>query len=701
MASIQRRHGFLGKLTPGAKRTALLGGVWQSSLLTLALGFGALGSSGCAATANVTTDQLPLSRVVVYRNGVGYFERAGEVESDEVRFKMKQRMVGDFLATLAIVEHGGSSVRSASFPLEIEEDEETPPGDPRLYSMLKPLPPEPQPSKTAKDLKDVVLHLDGQRHSLAVGYVAETPVWRPSYRLVVQEDGSADLQAWGIVQNLSGEDWSQIKLVLVAGAPLAFESTLGDPVVPPRPVVTDQGEVIAAVPEGLTTLSTEAPPPPPEAEPMPVEEKAEAEGYGYDFDDEAADAPGGMGLRGSGVGGGGRAAPARKPSSSSAPAGATAASGKKDKAKVSVADRRRIALEEAQRQGLSAPRNVSALAAVAVDSGTTRYAIPNAVTVPNESATMVLLVAKKVRGEAMFLFSPDGGVPESSSHPFRVARFSNDTKGLLERGPIAVFQQGSFLGQGMVEPLPPKASATVPFALERSLLIDSDLKVDRRHSRLYKIENGQIMIERDVVYETTYNVKNGGGEAAKVLIKHPRRSSSTLFEPPKGTEDNMDHALVPFNVKGHSNGKLLVEERQPSQEWTSWTSDLAREAIEAFLKDPPKDIDRDRVERLRKAWELRDKLKKLEDEQNKLSIERNELERFAREDRLKLKSLEKNRFADDLKRTLTKRLADNTKRMEQIEKRLVEVSLALEEQRIRFADSLRGLRIILSRPQDK
>ncbi|MCB9586830.1 MAG: DUF4139 domain-containing protein [Polyangiaceae bacterium] len=667
--------------------------------MALALGLSALGSGGCAATANVTTDQLPLSRVVVYRNGVGYFERAGEVESDEVRFKMKQRMVGDFLATLAIVEHGGSSVRSASFPLEIEGEEEPPSGDPRLYSMLKPLPPEPEPSKTAKDLKDVVLHLDGQRHTLAVGYVSETPVWRPSYRLVVQEDGSADLQAWGIVQNLSGEDWSQVKLVLVAGAPLAFESTLGDPVVPQRPIVTDQGEVIAAVPEGLTTLSTEVPPPPPEAEPMPVEEKAE-EGYGYDMDDDvaAADAPAGLGMRGTGAGGGGRATarPAPKPTAS-----ASSAPMKKDKGKVSMAERRRIALAEAQQQGPSGPRNVSALAAVAVDSGTTRYAIPNPVTVPNESATMVLLVAKKVRGEAMFLFSPDGGVPESSSHPFRVARFKNDTKGLLERGPIAVFQQGSFLGQGMVEPLPPKASATVPFALERSLLINSDLKVDRRHSRLYKIENGQIMIERDVVYETTYGVKNGGGEPAKLLIKHPRRGSSTLFEPPKGTEDNVDHALVPLNVKPHSDGKLLVEERQPSQEWASWTSDLAREAIEAFLKSPPKEIDAERVERLRKAWELRNKLKTSEDEQNKLSLERNELERFAREDRLKLKSLEKNRFADDLKRTLTQRLAENTKRMEQIEKRLVEVSLAIEEQRIRFADALRGLRIVMSRPQDK
>lgn len=661
----------------------------------LTLGLTTLLGTGCASTANITTDQLPLSRVVIYRNGVGYFERSGEVEAAEVRFKMKSRMVGDFLATLAIVEHGGSSVRSASFPLEIEDDEAPPDVDPRLYSMLKPLPPTPLPPKSTRDLKDVVLHLDGQRHSLAVGYVAETPVWRPSYRLVVQPDGSADLQAWGIVQNLSGEDWTDVKLVLVAGAPLAFESTLGDPVIPQRPIVTDQGEVIAAVPEGLTTLDTHGP----SGAPAIEAEEAAADG---DFDDAAADeAPPGYGA-GFGRGGGGKAADAPRASAARpAPAPKPAMEAKKDKSKPSSrADLRAMALAEAQQSGLSAPRNVSALAGVAVDSGTTRYAIPNPVTVPNESATMVLLISRKVPGEAMFLFSPDGGVPESYSHPFRVARFTNDTKGLLERGPIAVFQKGSFLGQGMVEPLPPKASATVPFALERSLAIKSEQKQDRRHSRLYKIENGQLMVERDSVFETTYSVKNGGGEAAKLLVKHARISGSKLHDAPQGTEDDLQHALIPMAVTGHSDGKLVVEERLPSQEWVSWTSDLAREAIEAFLKSPG-GVDAERVERVRKAWALGAKLKVLEEESNKLSKERNMLARFEAEDNAKLKSLKENRFADDLKRTLVARLAESTKRKQQIEKRLIEVSLELEEQRIRFEDSLRGLRIITTRPSEK
>src|SRR5579872_2021221 len=147
---------------------------------------------GCVRQPIVSTDELPVHRVVVYRNGVAYFERAGHVDRDEVRFKMKQGEVGDFLATLAVMERGGSSVRAAAFPLKTEEDQE--PADDEK--------PPPRTEDQKKGLETVVLSLDGKAHDLQVGYVAESPVWRPSYRLVVHDAGDAELQAWGIVENL-------------------------------------------------------------------------------------------------------------------------------------------------------------------------------------------------------------------------------------------------------------------------------------------------------------------------------------------------------------------------------------------------------------------------------------------------------------------------------------------------------------------
>src|SRR5580658_6580288 len=224
--------------------------------LALAI-FAAISAVGCGREAIATTDALPVKRVVVYRNGVAYFERSGHVDNDEVRFKMKQTEVGDFLATLAVLERGGSSVRAAAFPIQVDDDDASQPGDePSPTPATK---PRERTQDEKKGLETVVLSLDGREHDLQVGYVAESPVWKPSYRLVVHSDGEADLQAWGIVENLSGEDWRNVKLSLIAGAPLAFRAQLGVLVLPPRPTVTDEGEVIAAVPRGETSLGQEPP----------------------------------------------------------------------------------------------------------------------------------------------------------------------------------------------------------------------------------------------------------------------------------------------------------------------------------------------------------------------------------------------------------------------------------------------------------
>lgn len=663
-------------------------------------------ATGCARGPDVSVDGLPIRKVVVYRNGVGYFERAGEVEGESVQFRMRQRMVGDFLATLAIVERGGSSVQAASFPLDVSEDDPDAP-DPQFMRTLEAWDNPGQakdPRNNGRDkLRDVTLRLDGKQHDLAVGYVAATPVWRPSYRIVVQS-GGADLQAWGIVENLSGEDWKNVELALVAGAPLAFESTLGDPVTPARPVVTDSGEVIAAVPEGVTSLNEReggavnrvgpadapgAPPPPPPPAPPAMEASASAPRA-------RASASGGASY-----GGLQRSKKAAAPK----PRAALEESGAEDEAELddAKADRyedksRRVAIGELKKGGLSAPRRMSALAAVAVDSGATRYQLPVRVTVPDASATMVLLINQRVPGEAVFLFAPDGGVPDSSSHPFRVARFTNATNGLLERGPIAVFEKGAFLGQGMLDPLPPKATATVPFALERSLAVESERQHLELGARLFKIEAGELVVERDSVTRSLYKIKNGSEQSAKLLVRHPRLAAARLYKPPAGTEDNLGtgNALVPIVVQPAARAELTVEERQPTQERTDWLSPVADEAIKAYLADPR--ADRALVAALGNAWAGRDALKKASDERNALTQSQAELEKSARETRLSLEAIEKNKQAGDLRAKLTARLADVTNRLDQITKKLVELNMRASELEVRFRDAIRELKLTAPLP---
>jgi len=759
----------------------------------------AVSCAACAAQPIVTTS-LPVRRVIVYRNGVAYFQRSGHVDQDEVRFKMKQSEVGDFLATLTVMESGGSSVRGAEFPLKVA-DEEVDPDAPRK----KPTADE------KRGLETVVLALDGRSHDLRVGYVAASPVWKPSYRLVVHPTGDADLQAWGIVENLSGEDWKDVRLSLIAGAPVSFRADLGTPVTPERPAVTDNGEVIAAVPHAETSLAQGA-------AAMPA-----ADGPGAKWGSAIGDSfgAGGLGLSGVGEGGGGRGegiglggigaighgagvgtgegfgnghgrlGGAHQTAAPTIRQGATQVSGRlpaeviqrivrqnfgrfrlcyenglrsnpnlagrvsvkftidksgsvgsasdggselpdatvvacivrgfgnlsfpqPDGGTVTVvypvilnpgdeggsvdATRRQATAAAAPEptSATSTPRSLGSLAAVATQAGVTRYTLPLPVTVPDRSATMVMLLSRPVSGESIFLFAPDVGVPDSASHPFRVARFVNSTPGVLERGPIAVFEDEAFLGQGMVDPLPVGATATVPFALERSLAVDVDRTYDEQGARVAKIETGALTIDVDRVTQTKYRVRNGGDAVAKVLVRHPRTSGARLFTPPAGTEDNVGTgtALVPTMAAGHGTVELVVDERLSDRRLVEWFGAPADSAVKAYLKDPK--AEPGAAKALSAAWLVRADIVKLGDERNRLNQEANDRRESTEETRRNLGAIEKNRTADVLRQKLTARLAEEAARIDNIQRRVAELDSKLAELTVQFREGVRALRVTMT-----
>jgi len=617
--------------------------------------------SGCAKNAQVQADHLPVRRVVVYRNGVAYFERSGTVSEERVEFRLREENVGDFLATLAVMEQGGHSVKAASFPVSMA-DQERPEPDPDLERALDSW----SGKKTdPRKLRNVTLELDGKKHELTVGYLAETPLWRPSYRLVVGKNGEANLQVWGIVQNQSGEDWTNVELALVAGAPIAFESTLGDPVVPQRPVVSDEGEVIYSVPEGEASYHQEAP--------------AAEEGVEYSMDD----GPG----YGSGQGGMQATKKAAKPSR------AHEMAADEDMAMAEGAPAAAPAPPPAPSMATMAPRDSTRMAQVEVQSGATRYEVPHTVSVPDESATMVLLVSQKVPGQAVHLYAPDGGVPDSYRHPFRVARFKNTSGGLLEKGPIAVFEEGAFLGQGMLSSLPVKAEAIVPFALVRDLAIELSSRWEQRDVRFYAVRTGTLFIEQDQTTLTTYKIQNGDQEPAKLLLRHPRTADARLHKPPVGTEDNVAErvAYVPAKVPKFGKAEVVVEERRAMQSAVPWESVEARRAVAAYLssgKGTPAQ---------RKALEQiltqADALAKVGDGETTLRREQAELEKSTRETRLSIEAIERNPAAGTLRAELTARLRQGTARLDQITKELVELGLRRSELEVRLREARQSLEI--------
>ena len=96
-------------------------------------------------------------------------------------------------------------------------------------------------SERDQDLRRLTIATTGTgERDLFVSYVSEVPVWKATYRLVLPAAADARkplLQGWAIVDNTVGEDWDNVELSLVAGAPQSFVQDISRPYYVQRPVV--------------------------------------------------------------------------------------------------------------------------------------------------------------------------------------------------------------------------------------------------------------------------------------------------------------------------------------------------------------------------------------------------------------------------------------------------------------------------------
>ena len=83
---------------------------------------------------------------------------------------------------------------------------------------------------------------------MVVNYVAPSPTWRVSYRLVAEsnsggESGTALLQGWGLFDNRLEEDLENVRVTLVAGQPISFIYDLYNSRIPERLLVEDESRI--------------------------------------------------------------------------------------------------------------------------------------------------------------------------------------------------------------------------------------------------------------------------------------------------------------------------------------------------------------------------------------------------------------------------------------------------------------------------
>jgi hypothetical protein len=99
-------------------------------------------------------------------------------------------------------------------------------------------------SARRRDAKTIVVTSDGHgERELVVSYTIAAPIWKTTYRVLLDTTGKPFFQGWAIVDNVSEEDWTGIDLSLVSGTPVSFIQPIQNPVYRYRPVIPLQEDL--------------------------------------------------------------------------------------------------------------------------------------------------------------------------------------------------------------------------------------------------------------------------------------------------------------------------------------------------------------------------------------------------------------------------------------------------------------------------
>ena len=369
---------------------------------------------------------------------------------------------------------------------------------------------------------------DGKRE-VKVGYVVENPIWKTSYRLVLDKDtGKPFLQGWAIVDNPTDDDWNGVGMALISGRPISFQMDLYQPLYVPRPMV--EMELFQSL--------------------RPV-----AYGGGIREQREAAAANGTFApVADSLAAGGGSGSRAVRgtfpPRSNRGLAGMD-----RDKA---MAEGERLSEELGKRMDLS--RGVQSAATASQLGDFFQYVINQPVNLPRQKSALLPIVNKEVEGRRLSIYNP----AVHAKFPMLGMMLKNSSGLHLMQGPITVFEGSTYAGDARIQDLQPNDERLISFAVDLGTEVET--KSQRPPERLTKVivRDGFVWTTNRVREEKTYTVTNRSGQERTLWIEHPYRPEFEIVSKEKPIERTSDHYRFEMKIAPDAKKSIsqtVVEER--------------------------------------------------------------------------------------------------------------------------------------------
>lgn len=614
-------------------------------------------TTGCSSTTSYVKSDTTLGRVVVYRNGVAYYERHARVQGDTLSLAVPGDKVDDFLKSLTVVDAKTGKPAPVSYPTGTH-------GAGGTIDMKIDLP-------------------KGQAHDLKLSYVTEAPSWKPSYRLTIDKANKVSLQAWAIVDNTSGEDWEKVQLGVGASSALSFRFDLRSIRTVTRETLRSTDLFALAPPTGGSTYggankpetiamemqddvlkdaesAREAVPMPAPA--VPVAGMASRRPGAKAAEEAPADL---KRDRATGKKGGattGSRGPMPKPASMEPPAPppppmnaqqqrvtselerlaqnlkssgsrlvvegwADSKDADKQAASLGRANRARDQLlrfgvgadqviavglgeqpgknggvrfvDARQREAEEKAKEGNAKAELGEPIGTSHFESTIPMSVKRGTSAMVSILSSPTDGEVVYFYDAESA-RGNQTFPFRAVRVKNPTDSALESGPVTVFGEGKFIGEGLTDAIPARAVAFVPFALDKQIVVETKDEESDRIARILTVQRGVLSTEMQHKRKKTLVFHNRTDEKAVVYIRRTVPKGYSLVTPASSERLGAAH-LFRLEIPGSGKTELVVEEETPITKSADLrTSDgvglvaafVSEAAVDAGLKDAVRGVEK-------------------------------------------------------------------------------------------------------------
>jgi len=597
-----------------------------------------------AAPAGESAARLPVTRVILYKNGVGYFEHSGHVRgSQDVNVDFTTAQLNDVLKSLTVLDLGKGRITGVSYnstaPLEhrlgslrlpvgenpttaqfldalrgarvevrsgsasasgrllsIEEREvpgkgESAKGDGdsqsgRAVSVTQislvsdggevrvfDLTPATSVRVTEKDVNEEVgkyLGLvastrdqdvrrmtistagNGER-DLLVSYISEVPVWKSTYRIVIPNDGKPLLQGWAIVDNTVGEDWKNVELSLVAGAPQSFVQELSQPYYTRRPVVPLPENAMLTPQTHEATIETEA-----ENGAPPMARAGVVGGV-------PGGVPGGsmgalVGGSGSGIGSG--IGPGFGPGKGGGTGGGSYKKWVDEDVDYIVSDEERAGLAT-----IGQSRELGDLF---------EYKLKDRVTIHKNQSALVPILQSRIDAEKVSVWNP------SESSVLRALWVNNTSNLTLDGGSFNVLEGDAFAGEGLMDAMKPGEKRLLSYAADLGVLVDAKQKAENQHVTKIVIAHGAMTQTTQERQESSYTIRNRDTAARTVVIEHPARSGWKLTDDATPAESSASFHRFRVVVEPKTTSSLVVKEYRPVSQRYMLTN-VTEDEIKFFL----------------------------------------------------------------------------------------------------------------------